>query len=63
LLEGRRLNAQESGTRKGYLGAVYYHLNENVKVGGGYNFSDFSDDITNLSYRSRGPFLNIIGKW
>jgi flagellar motor protein MotB len=63
LVEGRRLAAQESGTRKGYLGAVYYHINENVKVGGGYNFADFSDEVTNLSYRSRGPFINVIGKW
>lgn len=63
LIEGRQLKASESGTRKGYLGALYYHINENVKVGGGYNFADFSDDVTNLSYKSRGPFFNIVGKW
>jgi outer membrane protein OmpA-like peptidoglycan-associated protein len=63
LVEGRELRADESGRRSGYLGALYYHINENVKFGGGYNFADFTDDVTNLSYRSRGPFLNLIGKW
>jgi hypothetical protein len=32
-----------------------------MKLGAGYNFTDFSDDLTDLSYRSRGPFLNILG--
>jgi len=63
LLEVRRLSTSESGSRKGYLGALYYHINENLKFGGGYNFADFTDDVTNLSYRSRGPFVNAIGKW
>jgi len=63
LVEGRQLRADESGRRTGYLGALYYHINENVKFGGGYNFADFTDDVTNLSYRSRGPFLNLVGKW
>ncbi len=38
-------------------------MNENLKVGVGYNFTDFSDDLTDLSYRSRGVFLNILGKF
>ncbi len=63
LLEGRQLKADESGKRRGYLAALYYHINENVKFGGGYNFANFTDDVTNLSYRSRGPFINLIGKW
>jgi hypothetical protein len=25
-----------------------------VKLGGGYNFTRFSDDLTDLSYRSHG---------
>jgi hypothetical protein len=29
-------------------------------VGVGYNFTDFADDLTDLSYRSRGPFVNIL---
>lgn len=64
LLELRMLRAGELSERKtGLLTAGYYHVNENLKVGVGYNFTDFSDDLTDLSYRSRGVFLNILGKF
>lgn len=62
LLELRTLNARELGDRKsGFLTAGYYHVNENFKVGLGHNFTDFSDNLTDLSYRSRGWFLNLLG--
>ena len=32
-----------------------------VKAGAGYNFTDFSDDLTDLSYDHRGAFINLIG--
>jgi hypothetical protein len=32
-----------------------------VKVGAGYNFTDFSDDLTDLSYKHQGVFVNLIG--
>ncbi|HEY9027948.1 MAG TPA: OmpA family protein, partial [Burkholderiaceae bacterium] len=64
LLELRTLSAHELGERKsGLLTAGYYHVNENFKVGVGYNFTDFSDDLTDLSYRSRGIFVNMLGKF
>jgi len=47
--------------RGGALVGVYRYLGKNVKVGGGYNFTDFSDDLTDLSYRHQGAFVNIIG--
>ncbi|MDE2579792.1 MAG: hypothetical protein KGL46_13390 [Hyphomicrobiales bacterium] len=43
--------------------AVYRHLNDNFKVGVGYNFSRYSDDLTNLSMNNRGLFVNAIGKF
>ncbi|SJZ60598.1 Flagellar motor protein [Trichlorobacter thiogenes] len=49
--------------RSGFLTAVYYHLHKNFKAGVGYNFTDFSDDMTDLSYRSHGWFFNVIGKF
>jgi hypothetical protein len=62
LIEGRQLSATEArDTRSGILVAIYRHLNKNVKMGVGYNFTDFSDNLTDLSYRSRGVFLNILG--
>lgn len=64
LLEARTLRSGELGQRRsGWLTAGYYHVNENFKVGLGYNFTDFSDDLTDLGYRSRGVFLNVLGKF
>jgi outer membrane protein OmpA-like peptidoglycan-associated protein len=61
MLEGRRLAVHEADdARAGLLAAIYRHLNKHVKLGAGYNFTDFSDDLTDLSYRSRGPFINIM---
>ena len=64
MAELRSLRAEELGDRRtGWLTAGYYHLNENFKVGVGYNFTDFSDNMTDLSYRSRGFFVNVLGKF
>ena len=58
------LRAKELGDRRtGWLTAGYYHINENVKLGLGYNFTDFSDDLTDMRYRSRGWFINLLGKF
>jgi hypothetical protein len=27
----------------------------------GYNFTDFSEDLTDLSFRHEGAFINLIG--
>ncbi len=64
MAELRSLRAKELGDRRtGWLTAGYYHVNENFKVGVGYNFTDFSDNLTDLSYRSRGFFVNVLGKF
>jgi len=31
-----------------------------MKVGAGYNFTDFSDDLTDLRYDDKGVFVNLI---
>lgn len=62
-LEGRALSLPQVGeVRSGALTAVYYHLSDNIKLGAGWNFTDFSDDLTNLSYTHRGVFINLVGK-
>ena len=43
--------------------AVYRHFGDHAKAGVGYNFTDFSDDLTDLSYDSHGWFINVIGKY
>ena len=63
LIEGRVLDVETAGdTRSGFLVAGYRHFGENIKLGIGYNFTDFSDDLTDLDYDSEGLFINIIGK-
>ncbi len=62
-LEGRALSLPQAGeVRSGALAAVYYHVSDSIKMGAGWNFTDFSDDLTNLSYTHRGVFLNLVGK-
>jgi hypothetical protein len=60
--ELRYLNAEEAEDAKfGALVGIYRHINENVKMGVGYNFTDFTDDLTDLDYRSQGVFINLLG--
>lgn len=49
--------------RLGGLVALYRHLGNNVKVGVGYSFSDFSTDLADQSYTSDGFFVNLLGKF
>jgi hypothetical protein len=57
----RNLRAKEAqDARAGALVAVYKHVGKHVKAGVGYNFTNYSDDLTDLSYRSRGWFINVL---
>ena len=63
LVEGRRLDLLDAHERRhGALLGLYRQFGNHVKVGAGYNFSDFSDDLTDLDYRHQGVFINIVGK-
>jgi flagellar motor protein MotB len=50
-----------SQRRSGALAAIYRHISKNLKAGVGYNFTNFSDDLTDLKYKHRGVFVNFIG--
>ena len=64
LLEGRYLTAEQGGFDNfGLLPAAYRHLGNNFKVGVGYNFGSFSDDLTDLTYDDEGIFLNLVAKF
>ncbi|RVU84671.1 hypothetical protein EOL70_10475 [Leucothrix sargassi] len=39
------------------------HLGKNFKVGVGYNFTSFNDDLSDLDGDAKGWFLNIVGKF
>ncbi len=62
LAEVRTLELPDvSQRRRGVLAAIYYRIGKNLKAGVGYNFTDFSDDLTDLKYNHKGVFLNLIG--
>jgi hypothetical protein len=64
LIEGRALWTNDAETVDlGLLAAVYRHVGENFKIGVGYNFGNFSDDLSDLTYDDHGVFLNAIGKF
>jgi len=69
LLEGRVMwqgnvgNSGESAIRYGALAAVYRHVGDNLKIGGGYNFGAFDDNLTNVSFDKQGLFVNAIAKF
>ncbi len=62
--EIRSLDALTAKDRQtGALVALYRNMGENFKFGVGYNFTRFSDDLTNLSGSNQGIFVNAIGKF
>lgn len=63
-LEGRVLSVKQAqDSRRGALVALYRHLSNHIKLGAGWNFTDFSDDLTNLSYTHYGAFVNFVAKF
>ena len=63
LVEGRMLDLPDAqDSRSGALIGLYRQMGKHLKAGIGYNFTDFSDDLTQLDYDSQGVFINVIGK-
>lgn len=63
LIEMRLLDLPDAQDRRsGALLALYWHMGNHVKLGVGYNFTDFSDNLTDLDYDSQGVFVNVVGK-
>ena len=61
-VEGRILELPDLDERRaGALVTVYRYFGDHFKVGLGYNFTDFSEDLTDLSYDHHGIFLNVVG--
>lgn len=64
MAEGRVLYSPTSNTTDwGAVVALYRSFGDNVKVGVGYNFGKFSDDLRDLTLDDQGVFLNVIGKF
>jgi predicted porin len=62
LLEARLLHMPDLDERRaGALATVSRYLGDHLKIGLGYNFTDFSEDLTDLSYDHHGVFLSLTG--
>jgi len=47
----------------GLVASAYRHINNNVKLGVGYNFGRFSDDLRDMSMDDEGLFVNVVAKF
>jgi hypothetical protein len=63
LTEYRRLTVSQGGSRDGWLLGVDRDVGKNMRLGAGYNFTDFSDNLTRQEYEYKGWFLNIVGRY
>lgn len=54
---------QNSSDRHGWLVGVDRHVSDNFRVGLGYNFTSFSDDLAVLDYDHEGWFINLTGTY
>ncbi len=58
------LNSDESkDTQHGAMVAVDRHIGKNMKIGIGYNFTDFDDDLRKTDGNAKGWFINLVGKY
>ncbi|MGC1427742.1 MAG: hypothetical protein WA822_04075 [Albidovulum sp.] len=64
MVELRKFDAIQTGVSEfGAVGTVYRHFGNNFKLGIGYNFGSFSDDLTDLTHDDKGAFVNLIAKF
>ena len=64
LLEYRWLSDwRNEGTKQGAIAGLYRHLGDHLKLGAGYNFAGFDDDLKFQDYDSHGWFIDLIGKY
>jgi hypothetical protein len=64
MVEARMLWLSElEQAQLGAVAGIYRHVGDHLKVGVGYNFGRFSDDLTDLTLDDEGVFVNVIGKF
>jgi hypothetical protein len=47
----------------GFVAAIYRELGDNFRMGIGYNFGDFSDELSHINHDNHGVFINLVGKF
>lgn len=60
MTEYRQLKVENGGTKQGALITLDKDLGKNLRFGLGYNFTDFSSDLSQLSYKHKGAFVNLV---
>ncbi|MFT3673318.1 TonB-dependent receptor [Aestuariivirga sp.] len=64
VLEGRVMWSPTTDQKDfGAVAAIYRHFGDNVKVGIGWNFGQFSDDLRDLTQDDHGIFMNVVGRF
>ncbi|MBB3344216.1 hypothetical protein [Luteimonas sp. RC10] len=63
MAEYRWLDVKDGGTRKGWMAGIDRDIGRNFRIGAGYNFTDFTDDLTDFDYDHRGWFVNFVGSY
>ncbi|MEJ8855338.1 hypothetical protein WKW79_12200 [Variovorax robiniae] len=63
LAEYRMLDVKDGGKRQGWMVGIDRDIGKNLRLGVGYNFTDFSDDLTKFGYKYKGFFINIVGSY
>jgi len=63
MAEYRWLDVDDGGTRQGWMAGVDRDIGRNFRIGAGYNFTDFSDDLTDFDYDHKGWFINFVGSY
>ncbi len=62
--EYRMLTQREAeDSKRGALFEVSRRVGEYAQLGVGYDFTDFTDDLTDLDYTTYGPFVRVTGKF
>ncbi|RLK56390.1 hypothetical protein BCL79_0776 [Stenotrophomonas rhizophila] len=63
LAEYRWLDVRDGGQREGWMAGLDRDVTRSMRVGVGYNFTRFSDDLTDFDYDHRGYYLNLVGRY
>lgn len=64
LIEARLLDVDAAEDRRaGVLASIWRHIGDSGKLGVGYSFADFTDDLTDMDYDAQGWFINLVGKF
>lgn len=58
------MNSDESqDMQHGAMVSIDRHIGKNLKIGVGYNFTDFDDDLSKNDGDAKGWFVNLVGKF